>query len=88
MTIPQTPHFISKAQQPGDSTDKSSAAEVEITHVLGRRHYYERKELRGAVPDADGRIEVAFGPRFTMPGVSEVWGRAVNAEGMLLWADR
>jgi len=63
-------------------------AELEILHALGARHYYERQDLKAVQPDDKGRISVRFSPKFTLPGVSEVWGKVVDAGGNLLWVDR
>lgn len=63
-------------------------AELEIHYALGARHYYERQDLNAVQPDDKGRVIVRFSPKFTVPGVSEVWGRAVDATGSLIWVDR
>jgi len=64
------------------------SVELEVVHALGKRHLYERKELKGVKPDDKGRVRVHFDPKFTMPGVSEVWGRIVDASGRLIWVNR
>lgn len=66
----------------------SGYAEVEIVHSLGQPHFRQRVELKDAVPGPDGRIRVTFQPKFTLPGVSEVWGRLVGTDGGLIWVDR
>jgi len=60
-------------------------AELEVIHAYGELHYYERLDLTGREP---GSIRAAFKPRFTMPGVSEVWLRIVDGDNRMLWNDR
>lgn len=60
-------------------------AELEVIHAFGERHYYERVDLGGKGP---GTIKGKFDPKFTMPGISEVWMRIVDADGRMLWNDR
>ncbi len=63
-------------------------AELEITHSLGKRHYYQRADISGPAPDKDGKIRIKFSPKFTMPGVSEVVSRLYDKKGNLIWTDR
>ncbi len=60
-------------------------AELEVIHAYGDLHYYERIDLTGKEP---GRIREAFNPRFTMPGISDVWLRIVDGNNRMLWNDR
>jgi len=67
----------------------NGTAELEIVHSLGQPHFRQRVELKAAKPPAaGGQIRVQFQPKFTLPGVSEVWGRLVSADGRLLWVNR
>jgi cephalosporin-C deacetylase-like acetyl esterase len=61
--------------------------ELEVIHALGSPHYSEKIDLDGITP-VDGKISATFHPKFTMPGVSDVWLRLVDAEGRLIWVDR
>jgi len=60
-------------------------AELEVIHAYGDLHYYERVELTGKGP---GPVRGTFTPTFTMPGISEVWLRIVDANNRMLWNDR
>ncbi len=62
--------------------------EMDIIHSSGKKHFYERKEVKAAKGDAKGLISTHFDPKFTMPGVSEVWGRVCGADGRLIWVGR
>lgn len=63
-------------------------AELDIVHALGQRHCYERVPLDRPASNADNRYRAQFHPRFTLPGVSEVWGRLLAADGRALWVGR
>jgi hypothetical protein len=60
-------------------------AELEVVHSLGQPHFYERVDLTGRGP---GQISAKFSPKFSIPGVSEVWMRLVDGQGSMLWNDR
>ncbi len=62
-------------------------AELEVIHSLGKPHFYQKVEIKDAKP-TDGVIYVKFDPKFSMPGVSEVWARLVGEDGRLLWVER
>jgi len=69
-------------------------AELEIVDCLGRPHFSQKIDLKDAAPPADAKgvatrqIRVRFDPKFHLPGVSEVWGRLIDAEGRLVWVGR
>lgn len=69
-------------------TPFNGAAELEIDHSLGERHFYQEVKLRDITPDKNGYITVHFNPKFKLPGVSEVRGRLYDADGKLIWGDR
>ncbi len=64
------------------------AVELDVRHAIHGPHFYERKTLEGVKPDENGRLSVHFDPEFDMPGVSDVWGRIVDADGRVLWVSR
>lgn len=59
-------------------------AELQIIHALGEPHFDQRVEVK----DAAGETALRFDPKFTMPGVSDVWGRLYDDHGELIWVDR
>jgi len=59
-------------------------AELQIIHALGQTHFEQALDI----VDAAGPTELAFSPRFSMPGASDVWARLYSREGQLLWVDR
>jgi cephalosporin-C deacetylase-like acetyl esterase len=60
-------------------------AELEVVHSLGQPHFTQRVEL---ADKPAGLVRAVFAPRFHLPGVSEVWGRLVDAGGNLIWTGR
>ena len=63
-------------------------AELEVTHALGRRHVARSIRIGGQHRAEDGTYRVAFAPKFSLPGASEVFVRLVGADGSVLWAER
>jgi len=63
-------------------------AELEVIHCLGPRHFYQKVDLKDVAPGKDGKVHVKFQPKFTMPGVSDVWCRLVDADGWVNWVGR
>lgn len=66
----------------------NGVAELDIVHSLGNKHFYQEKRLQSVTPDKKGMITVNFKPEFSLPGVSEVWGRLYDENGELIWVDR
>jgi len=66
----------------------SGYAELDIVHALGEPHFRQRIALEGIQPDDNGLVSVRFEPTFSLPGVSEVWGRLVIGDHGLAWVDR
>lgn|GEM_PF-1996764 len=71
----------------------TGTAELEVVHSLGQRHFYQQVKLDAAEPSVDPKdnrrsYRVAFQPKFSMPGVSEVWARLYDENKRLIWVDR
>lgn len=70
-------------------TPFKGVAELEVVHSLGQRHFYQKVDLAaGPAGDAPSHVRGVFSPKFTMPGVSEVWGRIIDDTGRLVWVGR
>lgn len=61
----------------------SGFADLRVVHALGQEHFSQQVAINGT-----GMIRVAFQPEFSIPGISEVWGRLCDADGQVMWADR
>ncbi len=58
-------------------------ADLRIVHSLGKDHFSQQVTINDT-----GKIRVAFAPEFSIPGISEVWGRLCDADGHVIWTDR
>ncbi len=64
------------------------SVKIDVRHALGKQHLLEEIYVKPDQRDAKGKYTVSYKPKFTMPGVSDVFVQIISKDGQMLWMNR